>query len=41
MGLDLKPQFPKKPDIKIINSFDKSIAAMSEDLLKKMFKKLN
>ena len=41
MGLDLKPQFPKKPDIKIINSFNKSIAAISEDLLKKIFKKLN
>jgi len=31
-GIDLKPQFPKNPDIKIINNFDKSPTKLAREL---------
>ena len=36
-GLDLKPQFPKKPDIIIENNFQASPAMLA----KKIFEKIN
>jgi len=39
-GLDLKPEFPKKPDITLENNFKISIERLSEDLIKKINKKL-
>ena len=37
-GIDLKPQYPKKPDIIIENNFDKSINIISKILFKKIKK---
>lgn len=39
VGIDIKPEFPLKPDIKIINNFDKSIDTLSKTILKKIYKK--
>ena len=39
-GQDIKPQFPKKPDIVINNNFDKSISELSSELAKKIDKRL-
>ena len=40
VGLDIKPQFPKKPHIVINNDFSKSIDDLVKELLSKI-KKLN
>ena len=37
IGIDIKPQFPKKPDITIINSFNEN----SDKIAKKLLKKIN
>ena len=39
-GQDIKPQFPRKPDIVIQNNFDKSISKLSGVLIKKIDKRL-
>ena len=39
MGIDIKPEFPKKPDIIIKNDFTKSIEDLSNELLLKLKKK--
>ena len=39
-GNDLKPEFPKKPDIIIHNNFKKSTAQLTSLLLSKIKKKL-
>ena len=39
VGLDIKPELPKKPDIKIINKFDKNLDELKKELIKKI--KLN
>ncbi len=39
-GLDLKPEFPKKPDIILKNNFKISINKLSEVLMKRIDKKL-
>jgi adenylylsulfate kinase-like enzyme len=36
VGLDIKPQFPKKPDITILNNFDDSINTLSKNLINKI-----
>ncbi len=36
VGIDIKPEFPKKPHIKIINNFDKDINYLSEKVVKKI-----
>ena len=36
VGLNIKPELPKKPDIKIINSFDKRINDLSKILVNKI-----
>ena len=38
MGIHIKPDFPKKPDIIINNDFNKSIEQLANDLLKKITK---
>jgi len=40
-GLDLKPEFPKKPDIIIENTFQVSLKSLSNDLSKKIKKIIN
>tara|TARA_B100000965_G_scaffold24483_1_gene18337 strand:- start:3528 stop:4055 length:528 start_codon:yes stop_codon:yes gene_type:complete len=40
-GLDIKPEFPKKPHIIIINDFKKNINDLSKELFTKIKKKLN
>ena len=40
VGLDIKPQFPKNPDILIFNDFKKSISILSKELLKKINSKI-
>lgn len=37
-GIDLKPQYPKKPDIIIKNNFDKSITYLSKTIFEKIQK---
>ena len=37
IGIDIKPEFPKKPDITIINSFNET----SDKIAKKLLKKIN
>ena len=39
-GIDLKPEFPKKPDIIIVNNFQKSTNRLAKDLIEKIDKKL-
>ena len=41
VGIDIKPEFPKKPDIIINNNFNKNIEKLSNELLLKINKKLN
>ena len=36
VGIDIKPEFPKKPHIKIINNFDKDINYLSGEVIKKI-----
>ena len=36
VGLDIQPEFPKKPDIKIKNNFDKTINQISIELFNKI-----
>ena len=38
VGIDIKPEFPKKPHIKIVNNFKKSPKIMSEEILHKIDK---
>ena len=40
VGLDIKPEFPRKPDIVINNNFTKTVDNLSKELLNKI-KKLN
>jgi adenylylsulfate kinase-like enzyme len=35
-GIDLKPEFPKKPDIIINNNFKKNVKSLSQELIKKL-----
>ncbi len=39
-GMDIKPEFPKKPDIVIFNDFKKNINELSKELLSKIKKKV-
>jgi adenylylsulfate kinase len=41
VGLDIKPEFPKKPDITLVNDFKKDINTYSKDLISKIKKHLN
>ena len=36
VGIDIKPEFPKKPHIKIVNNFDKDINFLSKVVIKKI-----
>ena len=36
VGKNIKAEFPKNPDIKIINNFEKSINQLKDDLIKKI-----
>ena len=38
VGLDIQPEFPKKPDIVILNDFKKGMKHLSKDLIKKIKK---
>ncbi len=38
VGLDIQPEFPKKPDIIIHNDFKNKISSLSKDLIKKINK---
>ena len=38
VGLDIKPEFPKRPDIVIYNNFDKEIRILANILIKKLKK---
>ncbi len=40
VGIDIKPEFPKKPDIIIKNDFKKTIKNLSNDLIFKIDKKI-
>lgn len=40
VGIDIKPEFPKKPDIIIKNDFKKTIEILSKDLILKIDKKI-
>ena len=35
-GVDLKPEFPKKPDLIINNNFKKSVKSLSQELIKQL-----
>jgi adenylylsulfate kinase-like enzyme len=39
-GVDLKPEFPKKPDVKILNDFSLPIKKLKRELLNRIFDKL-
>jgi adenylylsulfate kinase-like enzyme len=41
MGIDIKPQYPTKPDITIVNSFQKSTDKMAKDLITSITTLLN
>ena len=41
VGLTIKPEFPKKPNIHIKNNFDKTILNLSKELLNKIDAKFN
>ena len=41
VGLDIKPDFPKNPDIILVNDFKKNIKTYSEELVLKIKKHLN
>ena len=36
VGVQIKPELPKKPDIVLINDFKKNLKQLSEDLIKKI-----
>lgn len=36
VGIDIKPEFPKKPHIKIKNNFDKDVNYLSKEVIKKI-----
>ena len=38
VGLDIKPEFPKRPDIVIHNNFNKEIGILANILIKKLKK---
>ena len=38
VGIDIIPEFPKSPNITIVNNFNKSIKHLSDELLKKIKK---
>ena len=38
LGLDLKPEIPKKPDIKVSNNFKKPISEISKKIIKKILR---
>ena len=40
VGLDIKPELPKKPDITILNNFDKDLNTLSKNLIAKINLKL-
>ncbi len=40
VGIDIRPELPKKPDIKITNNFDRSIDKIKSELISKIIKKL-
>ncbi len=42
-GVDLKPEFPSKPDVLIENKFNKSLSMLTDDIFKKIkkLKKIN
>ena len=40
-GQDIKPEFPKNPDIIIHNNFNKTVGKLSSELIKKINKKLD
>jgi len=40
-GIDLRPEFPKQPDISITNNFSKNITFLSSLVVKKIEKKFN
>ena len=41
VGVDIKPEFPKKPDIMIVNLFNKPSKKIAVDIIKKIKKKIN
>ena len=41
MGINIKPEFPKNPHIKIQNNFNQSISKISDNIFKQILKKLN
>ena len=41
VGIDIKPEFPKKPHIKIKNNFDKDINYLSKEVVRKIKNLLN
>tara|TARA_B100001939_G_C16842242_1_gene573619 strand:+ start:140 stop:649 length:510 start_codon:yes stop_codon:yes gene_type:complete len=40
VGINIKPELPKNPDIKIFNNFNKSVKYLSEELIKKINQKI-
>jgi len=40
VGIDIKPQFPTRPDIVIENNFDKSLNKLKKELLRKISSKI-
>lgn len=38
MGLDLKPELPRKPDIKVINNFQTTTSEISKKIIKELLK---
>ena len=36
MGLDLKPELPRKPDIKVINNFQTTTSEISKKIIKEL-----
>ena len=40
VGLDIKPELPKKPDITVLNNFDKNLNTISKNLITKINLKL-
>ena len=41
MGINIKPEFPKNPHIKIQNNFNQSISKISDNIFEQILKKLN
>ena len=41
VGIDIIPEFPLKPDIKILNYFNKSLEILSKTILKKIYSKFS